>query len=126
MDLTLNLEETEEGAEGWFEYATDLFKPETIKKFVTEYIRLLEQFCNDPGHQIQLSQTAADPARETATIVESRIQGESLAQAGLQSHQKRKRLENCSVKRSRNGQRNRRGIGPHLVGSSRDQVNWIG
>jgi natural product biosynthesis luciferase-like monooxygenase protein len=52
MDFTFNLEETAEGAEGWFEYATDLFKPETIRRLVASYIQLLEELCARPKQRV--------------------------------------------------------------------------
>jgi len=52
MDLTLNIEETEEGAEAFLEYATDLFKSETIQALAQEYVALLEEMCEDPSRPI--------------------------------------------------------------------------
>jgi non-ribosomal peptide synthetase component F len=55
MDLTLNLEETADGAQGWFEYATDLFRPETICRMVAEYTQLLREVCAAPERSIQIT-----------------------------------------------------------------------
>jgi aryl carrier-like protein len=61
MDFTLNLEETADGAEGWFEYATDLFKPETMRRMVTSYTRLLEEFCARPEQRVAIIKPPTEP-----------------------------------------------------------------
>ncbi|MGI9628538.1 MAG: non-ribosomal peptide synthetase, partial [Longimicrobiales bacterium] len=42
FDLTLELKETADGLEGWFEYSTDLFDPSTIDRLVPQFTTLLE------------------------------------------------------------------------------------
>ena len=68
--LALNLEETEDGADGWFEYATDLFKPETIHAMVEEYVRLLEMICTDPRQKIELLELGLDHSAKTVPHLE--------------------------------------------------------
>ena len=42
VDLTLELKETDAGLEGFFEYSTDLFEPETIQRMAKHFAVLLE------------------------------------------------------------------------------------
>lgn len=43
FDLSLIMEETNDGLEGYFEYSTDLFKRETINNYVRMYLRILDK-----------------------------------------------------------------------------------
>ncbi|HGK7612205.1 TPA: AMP-binding protein, partial [Legionella pneumophila] len=48
FDLTLSVEKRNEGWVGVLEYATSLFKPETIERLATHYGRLLEGLLKEP------------------------------------------------------------------------------
>lgn len=48
FDLTLELWETADGMEGWFEYATDLFEPATIERLGMNLSTLLEEIVAIP------------------------------------------------------------------------------
>ncbi len=52
FDLTLNLQETSEGIQGGFEYNTDLFKAETIKRLIKHFEILLEGIVANPEQKI--------------------------------------------------------------------------
>jgi len=52
FDLSVLLEETEEGLLGGFEYATDLFDRETIEGWRDAYVRLLEAAVAEPDARI--------------------------------------------------------------------------
>jgi natural product biosynthesis luciferase-like monooxygenase protein len=49
LDLTLNLEETANGCEGWIEYSTDLFDRGTIVRMIADFKGLLERIAAGPG-----------------------------------------------------------------------------
>ncbi|MDJ0658849.1 MAG: amino acid adenylation domain-containing protein [Crocosphaera sp.] len=53
FDLSLNMEETEQGLEGVFEYKTDLFKPESIRGMVSHFLTLLKSIVDNPNQPIQ-------------------------------------------------------------------------
>ncbi|HMQ67796.1 MAG TPA: non-ribosomal peptide synthase/polyketide synthase, partial [Ignavibacteria bacterium] len=48
FDLTLYTNEIPEGIEAGFEYATDLFSPETIRRMIGHYMELLNSVVKDP------------------------------------------------------------------------------
>jgi amino acid adenylation domain-containing protein len=48
FDLTLNLNLSETGLNGVFEYATDLFEPATIKELARSYVAILDQVVTSP------------------------------------------------------------------------------
>src|SRR5262249_33595234 len=48
FDLTLSLAENADGVEGALEYATDLFEPESMRRFASHYERLLRSALHDP------------------------------------------------------------------------------
>ncbi len=52
FDLSLSLEETDRGFEGYLEYATDLFEPESIDRFWTHFLILLEEATQNPEQPI--------------------------------------------------------------------------
>jgi amino acid adenylation domain-containing protein len=52
FDLTLNLSETTHGLDGWIEYATDLFKPESIATLAGHFRRILEEIIRDPAQSV--------------------------------------------------------------------------
>lgn len=51
-DLTLMLKETEEGMEGFWEYDTALFLPETIRRFEKSYSILLQSIVERPRQRV--------------------------------------------------------------------------
>jgi len=51
FDLTLELQETSDGLQGTFEYNTDLFNSETIKRLATHYLNLLEDILLHKGEK---------------------------------------------------------------------------
>jgi amino acid adenylation domain-containing protein len=52
FDLTLDLQETSNGIEGWFEYNTDLFDASTIERMAGHLQMLLEAFVTNPEQKI--------------------------------------------------------------------------
>ncbi len=52
FDLALNLMETQEGLQGSFEYAIDLFKGSTVERMIKHYKRLLEDIVAHPDKEI--------------------------------------------------------------------------
>ena len=52
VDLTLELKETDDGLEGWFEYSTDLFDESTVGRMAAQFERLLESIVSDPARRI--------------------------------------------------------------------------
>ncbi|MEM1253383.1 MAG: amino acid adenylation domain-containing protein [Cyanobacteria bacterium P01_H01_bin.21] len=52
FDLTLALREGDQGLEGFVEYNTDLFKPETIDRLMGHYQQLLKAVVADPNQSI--------------------------------------------------------------------------
>src|ERR1051325_12040456 len=54
FDLSLNIEEFEEGIFGRLRYNTDLFKAETIRRMAGHYLTLLESIVEDVERSIAL------------------------------------------------------------------------
>jgi amino acid adenylation domain-containing protein len=54
FDLTLNLGETQEGLQGWFEYSTDLFETATIARLAGHFQTLLEGIVAAPGQRLAM------------------------------------------------------------------------
>ncbi|MBN3895575.1 MAG: amino acid adenylation domain-containing protein [Nostoc sp. NOS(2021)] len=52
FDLTLELQETSEGMNGWFEYNADLFDADTISRMIGHWQVLLEGVVTQPNQQI--------------------------------------------------------------------------
>jgi amino acid adenylation domain-containing protein/non-ribosomal peptide synthase protein (TIGR01720 family) len=52
FDMTLSLEETEQGLKGLLEYNTDLFDAATIGRFIRHYRTLLESIINGPTKRL--------------------------------------------------------------------------
>ncbi|MBD8499270.1 non-ribosomal peptide synthase/polyketide synthase [Paenibacillus arenosi] len=52
FDLSLDVTEIEEGLEYLFEYATALYKTETVEKLATHYLQLLESILSNPSATI--------------------------------------------------------------------------
>jgi non-ribosomal peptide synthetase component F/SAM-dependent methyltransferase/acyl carrier protein len=48
IDLFIHCFETDEGVEGWLEYAADLFEPETIDRLLGQFLTLLARWTEDP------------------------------------------------------------------------------
>ncbi|MGM0439762.1 MAG: amino acid adenylation domain-containing protein [Chlamydiota bacterium] len=51
FDLSLSVQETPQGLKAVFEYSTDLFKEETIKRMSGHYLHLLESIIDNPSEQ---------------------------------------------------------------------------
>ena len=52
FDLTLDMDESEEGLHGWFEYSTDLFERETIARMAGRFRTLLESIVETPHRRV--------------------------------------------------------------------------
>lgn len=52
LDLTLNLEETDDGCIGWIEYSTDLFDEATIRRMLAQFQDLLKSVAANPGQRL--------------------------------------------------------------------------
>ena len=52
FDLTLEIVQTGDGLEGWFEYATDLFKPEAIARMAGHLTNLVKAVCQSPDQPL--------------------------------------------------------------------------
>ncbi len=52
FDLTLYITETLQGLEGWFEYSTDLFDPDTIQRLAGHFTTLVEGLVADPDSSL--------------------------------------------------------------------------
>jgi hypothetical protein len=52
FDLTLFMQETERGLDGWVEYSSDLFDEATISRMTNHFLMLLEQIANDPDRDL--------------------------------------------------------------------------
>ncbi|MGA9770376.1 MAG: amino acid adenylation domain-containing protein [Blastocatellia bacterium] len=63
FDLTLSLEETEQGLSGWFEYNTDLFDEETIARLAEHYETLLQAIRTDTGQRLGLTEVLSEAER---------------------------------------------------------------
>ena len=53
FDLTLDLTETEKGIEGWLEYNTDLFEPQTVAAMMQHFETLLRSVVADPNQHLE-------------------------------------------------------------------------
>jgi len=63
LDLTLNLEETENGAIGWIEYATDLFEKESIVTMGQHFETLLRNIAAAPSQRLSKLDLTQDGSR---------------------------------------------------------------
>ena len=81
FDLTLMLEETEDGAlAGWLEYNTDLFAAPTIRRMAGHFLRLLEAVVADPHQRISaLPLLSEQERRELLVEFNENVQVESQA-----------------------------------------------
>ncbi|MGY4761753.1 non-ribosomal peptide synthetase [Paenibacillus caseinilyticus] len=52
FDLTMNAEETESGLRFWIEYASALFKRETVERMAGHWIRLIDMLLEDPDRTL--------------------------------------------------------------------------
>ena len=57
LDLTLDLTETPEGLQGWFEYSTDLFDAASIARLARHFQTLLEGIVANPDGASQPSRS---------------------------------------------------------------------
>ncbi|WP_429794769.1 non-ribosomal peptide synthetase, partial [Brevibacillus borstelensis] len=53
FDLTLDISETDEGLLCWFEYSTDLFEAETIRRMARHFHNFLEEVVKEPEQPIR-------------------------------------------------------------------------
>jgi len=75
FDLALELFLTSDRFEGFFEYSTDLFYPETIERLQTHFeqtLRLLAKRPDAPLSSLGLDQLAGLPAERGATVIRKR------------------------------------------------------
>ncbi|GER90174.1 hypothetical protein KDW_43360 [Dictyobacter vulcani] len=63
FDLTLSLEDTAQGIQGWFEYATDLFSETTIERMYQHLQLLLEDIVEHPDRTIEELSIMSDSER---------------------------------------------------------------
>ncbi|HEU4884058.1 MAG TPA: amino acid adenylation domain-containing protein, partial [Longimicrobium sp.] len=63
FDLTLNLEEGEDGLTAYLEYATDLFDAATAERMGAHYVRLLDQALADPDRRLSALDPVTDAER---------------------------------------------------------------
>jgi len=63
FDTTLELEETEGGLNGFWEYATDLYQPDTVRRMVAHYQSLLRELLDHPGDPIRSIRLAGETDR---------------------------------------------------------------
>ncbi len=52
FELTLSLTETEQGFNGSLEYNTDLFRPQTMQRFITHFLQIVQELINQPQKQL--------------------------------------------------------------------------
>jgi amino acid adenylation domain-containing protein len=81
FDLTLMLEEPEEGAlAGWLEYNTDLFDAATIERLAGHFTRLLEALVADPRQRISALSLLSEAERRELLVEfneNTRVEGEA-------------------------------------------------
>ena len=68
FDVTLELQETETGLVGWFEYSSDLFEPETIARMETHLLTLLEAIATSPDTPVGELALMPDAERRQLTV----------------------------------------------------------
>ncbi|EAZ91770.1 non-ribosomal peptide synthetase [Crocosphaera chwakensis] len=68
FDLSLNMEETDQGLRGMFEYKTDLFEPETIQRMVGHFLTLLNNILSSPNQSIQTVPLLTELERQNLLI----------------------------------------------------------
>ena len=90
LDLTLNLEQTENGCEGWIEYASDLFDRATILRMIVDFKALLARIAADPEQKLSEltspfapSQNRAQSPAATVVLVPAEIPSVRLAAVDL-------------------------------------------
>ncbi|MCL6261367.1 amino acid adenylation domain-containing protein [Aquiflexum sp. TKW24L] len=69
FDMTFELIEVESGIEGIAEYNTDLYRPDTIERFVTHYIHLLKSILENPS--LNLDHLNIIPTEEKTLLLET-------------------------------------------------------
>ncbi|HEX8430093.1 MAG TPA: condensation domain-containing protein, partial [Longimicrobium sp.] len=65
FDLTLNLEESEGGVQGWLEYATDLFDASTARRINEYFARMVAEIAADPRRRLSAIPLADEAERST-------------------------------------------------------------
>ncbi|WP_338270554.1 amino acid adenylation domain-containing protein [Corallococcus caeni] len=68
FDLTLNLEETSGGLTGWFEYRTELFRPETIERLTGQLQTLLEGIVAAPNQSLTVLPVLSERERQQVLV----------------------------------------------------------
>jgi amino acid adenylation domain-containing protein len=81
FDLTLMLTESDEGLTGMLEYATDLFKPSTIARMVSQFECLLDAIVAQP--ECQLSELPLLDRQASNQLVDEFAPGPEVAMEGL-------------------------------------------
>jgi len=67
-DLTVRIEETEQGLEGVFEYNTDLFESTTIQRMVQHFKTLLSSLVRNPDIRIRDAEMLTETEKEEQTV----------------------------------------------------------
>ncbi len=68
VDLTLSLNETEDGLEGLLEYSTDLFDRATIERLIAHFTRLLEAIVANPEERASRYELLSEEEREQILV----------------------------------------------------------
>jgi amino acid adenylation domain-containing protein len=68
VDLTLSLNETEEGLDGLLEYSTDLFDRSTIERLLAHFERLLEAIVANPEERVSRYELLSEEEREQILV----------------------------------------------------------
>ncbi len=68
FDLTLNMEESREGFNGWLEFNTDLFYEDTISRMISHFQKLIEESVKNPEVKIDEIEILSD--KEKRNILE--------------------------------------------------------
>ncbi len=85
FDLTLALQETEEGLAGAIEYATDLFDAATIERMAGHFQVLLESVAADPGRRVSDLELLTAAERRTLLVTWSRTEADPPQDACVQA-----------------------------------------
>src|SRR5207249_3968202 len=68
FDLTLSLEEREQGLRGVLEYSSDLFEAATIRRLAGHYRRLLEEIVADPEQRLSALPLLTEAERQQLLV----------------------------------------------------------
>ncbi len=64
FDLTLNMEESAGGFNGWLEFNTDLFFGETISRMISHFKNLIEKVTENPGLKLKQIEILSEDEKE--------------------------------------------------------------